>query len=306
LPLSCRTEETGPERAAALEVEPTSLDLMVNEVIHLHAVLRSAAGASLAGRVVTWASRDPEIATVSALGAVTGVSVGQAAVIVASEGVTAEVPVSVIPAIGEVDVTVAKIGHAADPQGFHFLLNGQPLDDPLDTFGRRLIVLPVGMHTASLVDLDDRCELVGEASRVLFVYPRQRQTLTFLVACLLPGQLVVKTQTIGQRSVSDPYRITFDGGAGVSIDPDGELRFDLHPRTYQVALSTLDARCLVANALQQATVLESSTVTIQFQVRCYPDPPGLSGEKPRLLQLGVRVRSLRDRSRRRASLQRRR
>jgi dipeptidyl aminopeptidase/acylaminoacyl peptidase len=135
------------------------------------------------------------------------------------------------------------------------------------------------MHTVSLVDLDDRCELVGEASRVLFVYPRQRQALTFHVACLLPGQLVVKTQTTGQRNVSDPYRVTLDGGAGVSIDPDGELRFELHPQAYQVALSTLDARCLVANALQQATVLESSTVTIQFQVRCYPDPPGLSGEK---------------------------
>ena len=252
---------------------------MVNEEVHLHPIPLSAAGASLPGRVVTWASRNPGIATVSALGAVTGVSVGQTTVIVASEGIAAEVPVSVIPAVGELDVSVTKFGHAADPEDFQLLVNGQPLDDPLDTFGRRLIVLPVGMHTASLEDLDDHCEIVGEQSRIVFVYPRQRQALTFNVACLLTGQLVVTTQTTGQRSVSDPYRVTLDGGDGVFIDPDGELRFDLHPGTYQVALSTEDPRCLVADAMQAATVLESSTLTIQFQVRCYADPPGLAGEK---------------------------
>ena len=277
--MSCHSDQTGPGPVAALLVEPTSVELMVNEVLQLVAVPQDAAGTAVVGHPATWTSQEPLVATVTSYGRVTGVSTGRTTLIAVSEGVTAEVPVSVIAAVGEVEVMVNKVGLAADPQGFRLLIDGQPLGDPLATVGRRLVELPVGMHTVRLEDIESRCELLGEASRVVFVLTRQRAALTFNIACRLPGQLVVKTQTIGQRSVSDPYRITLEGGAGFAIDPDGELRIDLPARTYHVALSTLDARCLVGTAHVEVGVFEGLTSTIQFQVRCYADPPSLTGEK---------------------------
>ncbi len=276
--MSCQ-DETAPERVTTLQVEPTSLELMVNEVVQLHAVPRSEAGTPLSGRAVTWTSRNPAIATVNSSGAASAVSIGQTTLLAASEGITAEVQVSVIAAVGEVEVNVNKVGRAADPIGFQLLVDDQPLGDPLVTFGRRLLVLPVGLHWASMVNLDPRCELPGGSPRAMFVTARQRTTLTMEIACLLDGQLIVKTQTTGLRSGAGPYRITLDGGADVPIEPEGELRFDLRPRTYQVALSTLDPRCYAVIPSQLATVPESATLTIQFQVRCYPQPPTLAGEK---------------------------
>lgn len=277
--MSCHSDDTGPGPVATLQAAPTSVDLMVNEVVQLVAVPHDAAGTALVGHPATWTSQDPLVATVTSFGRVTGVSPGRTNLIAVSEGVTAEVPVSVIPAVGEVEVMVNRVGSAADPQGFKLLIDGQALGDPLATVGRRVVELPVGMHTVRLEDIESRCELIGESSRVVFVLTKQRATLTFNIACRLPGKLVVKTQTVGQRTVSDPYRITLDGGAGVAIDPDGELRFDLPARKYQVALSTQDARCVAGTAHQEAGVFEGLTSTIEFQVRCYPNPPSLSGEK---------------------------
>ena len=276
--MSCHSDQTGPGPLAALHVESTSLELMVNEVVQLVAVPQDVAGTALT-RLVTWTSQVPSVATVTSFGRVTGVSVGRTTLIAVSEGITAEVTVSVIPAVGEVEIMVNRVGSAADPQGFRLLIDGQPLDDPLATVGRRVIALPVGMHTVRLEDIESRCELIGESSRIVFVVTRQRVALVFNVACRLPGQLLVKTQTVGQRTVSDPYRITLDGGADIAIDPDGELRFDLQPRKYQVTLSTQDARCLAGTPRQEVGVFEGFTSTIEFQVRCYADPPSLTGEK---------------------------
>ena len=277
--LSCNSEHTGPGPVAVLYVEPTSLEVMVNEGVQLTAIPQNVTGTALTGRLVTWTSQDPSIATVTSFGRVTGVSIGQTTLVATSEGVTANVAVSVIAAVGELEVTVLKVGHAADPQGFRLLLDDEPLGDPLATIGQRLVEVPAGMHTLRLEDVESRCELMSESSRIVFVVPRQRVALSFTIVCRLPGQLVVKTQTIGQRTVSDPYRITIDGGAGIDIPPDGELRFDLQPRAYQVALSTLDPRCLVGTSRVGVGVIEGLTTTAQFQVRCYPDPPTLSGEK---------------------------
>jgi Bacterial Ig-like domain (group 2) len=275
--MSCHSDQTGPGPVAVLRVAPTSLEVMVNEAVQLVAFPEDAAGTALSGRQVTWTIQEPLIAAVTSFGRVTGVSTGHTTLTAVSEGVTAEVPVSVIAAAGEVQIDVNKVGAAADPQGFRLLVDGQPLGDPLATVGRRLVELPVGMHTVRLEDIESRCELIGESSRVVFVLTRQRAALAFNIACRLPGQLLVKTHTIGQRIVNNPYRISVDGGADLAIDPDGELRFELPARKYQVALMTLDTRCLVGTARQEVGVFESIISTIEFQVRCYPEPPSLTG-----------------------------
>ena len=276
--LSC-DEQTAPEKIARLQVEPASLDLMVTEIGQLQAIPQDEAGNILTRRFTTWASRDQSVATVNPAGLVTAVGIGQTIITGTAEGVSADVPVSVIAAVGEVDVTVNKIGRAADPQGFQVLIDGQTLGDPLTTLGHRIVQLPVGRHTASITGIESHCDLLSAPSQVVFVVPRQRVLLYFSVACLEEGQLKVKTVTTGQRTSSDPYRLSIDGGAGVAIDANTELQLELRPRKYLVALNTMDTRCLVKTAIQQVEVFEGYPITIQFQVRCYPDPPSLAGER---------------------------
>lgn len=278
--LSCNAdEETGLDPVTTIQVTPVTLDLMVNEVAWLSAVTKNEAGLLLTRRTVTWTSRNPLVATVASPGIVTAIGIGQTTIVATSEGVSTEVPVSVRAGAGEIDILVDKVGLAADPQAFQVLLDGQPLGNPLTTFGRRLVELPVGMHTVTLTGLDSRCDLISNSSQVAFVVPRQRVFLLFSIACLLPSQLTVKAQTIGQRVVNAPYSVAVEGGAAVDIASDGEVRFDLKPRTYEVAFRTQDAHCLPGSAKQLANVREGIATTIQFVAKCYPEVPSLKGEK---------------------------
>jgi hypothetical protein len=277
--MSCNSEPTAPESVESVHINPPALDLMVNEYRQLVAVPKNAEGVSLANRTVTWASNDPSIATVTATGLVTAIALGSTNVVATSEGVSTAVPVSVTAAVGELDITVRKIGLAADPQGLTVLIDGEPLGNPLTTVGSRVVTLPVGMHTASISGVESRCNLLGDPSAVTFVVTRQRVALTFFITCLQPGRLRVVTETTGQRTNNNPYRISIDGGEEMAIDANGEVVLDLRPQTYRVALATEDVRCLVGAGLREIAVREALSDAVLFQVRCFPDPPSLAGEK---------------------------
>jgi WD40 repeat protein len=251
---------------------------MLNEVLQVQAYPQNATGKFLPNRKVTWASGDPLVATVSSDGVVSAVALGNTTVFAASEGIAAQIPVSVEPARGDVDIIVNKLGRAAFPSGLQVQIDGEPIDMS-PTGGQLQITLPVGSHTANIANIDAPCELLGEASRVLFVVARQRTTLRIDLSCLLDGQLVVKSQTSGARTPVGPFRFIVDDGVENAIDANGEVRFTLRPKTYQVSLSTNDARCLTSNPVQQAFVNESMAATVQFVVRCYENPPALIGEK---------------------------
>ncbi len=70
------------------------------------AELRDATGSVLVGRAITWSSSNSLVASVSASGVVTGVSIGSANIIATSEGVTGQAPISVtVPAVASVVVS---------------------------------------------------------------------------------------------------------------------------------------------------------------------------------------------------------
>jgi hypothetical protein len=164
LPLlvSCHSDGTGPDRVAQLEAVPTAVEVMVNESSQLHAIPHDQAGAALKIGPVLWSSQEPLVASVTTSGRVTGVSIGQTTVVGTLQGVTTEVPVTVIAGVGTVQITVIKLGAAADPQGFRLLIDDQALGDPLVTVGQRTVELPAGKHTVSIENIESRCQLVGE------------------------------------------------------------------------------------------------------------------------------------------------
>src|SRR5439155_785581 len=94
---------------ASVTVSSTSASIAVGATQQLAAVTKDSAGASLAGRVVTWASSNPAVATVNSAGLVTGVAAGSATITATSEGKsgTAVITVTIVP-VASVTVSPAS------------------------------------------------------------------------------------------------------------------------------------------------------------------------------------------------------
>src|SRR6266850_1663508 len=90
-----------PPAVASVTVTPATDTVVVTDTMRLTATAKDAAGHVLSGRVVTWASSSPAVATISATGLVTGVAEnGVAATITAtSEGVSGSAAITVSPGL---------------------------------------------------------------------------------------------------------------------------------------------------------------------------------------------------------------
>src|SRR2546428_11296444 len=80
---------------ASLQVSPSSANMFVGQTLPLTATPRDAAGNTLTGRPVTWASSSPNVATVSNTGQVAGVTQGSATITATSESKTATATINV-------------------------------------------------------------------------------------------------------------------------------------------------------------------------------------------------------------------
>jgi uncharacterized protein YjdB len=75
-----------PPPVASVSVSPPTASIALAGTVQLTATTRDAAGHELSGRTVEWSTSDPNIATVSASGLVTGTGGGQATITATSEG----------------------------------------------------------------------------------------------------------------------------------------------------------------------------------------------------------------------------
>ncbi len=105
--LSCTGGVDGPPAVATVTVSPSAGTVEVGSTLQLSASPQSASGSALPNPVA-WSSAAPAIATVTATGTVTGVSVGAATITAASGGTQGTMSVSVIPpAVATIAVSLA-------------------------------------------------------------------------------------------------------------------------------------------------------------------------------------------------------
>jgi uncharacterized protein YjdB len=109
---------------ASVTVAPITATLRIGGTQQLTATSADAAGATLAGRVVTWSSAANAIASVSAAGLVTAVAAGTATITATSEGksATSEIVVSSTPAASITGISPATLtsGTVATIDGSNF------------------------------------------------------------------------------------------------------------------------------------------------------------------------------------------
>ena len=83
---------------ASVAVSPATASRQVGQTVQLTATPRDASGTALIGRVVTWASSNPAIATVTGSGLVSGVAAGPATITATSEGQSGSAAITVTAA----------------------------------------------------------------------------------------------------------------------------------------------------------------------------------------------------------------
>ncbi len=113
-------------------VSPAVASVAAGQTVQLTATPKDVSGNPLSGRVVTWASTSPGVATVSGSGVVSGVAAGAATVTAACEGQsgTAAITVTVVP-VASVAVSPASasvtVGQTAQLAATPKDANGNPL-----------------------------------------------------------------------------------------------------------------------------------------------------------------------------------
>src|SRR5204862_1875862 len=85
---------------ASVTVSPATASVTAGQTAQLTATPKDAGGTPLAGRVVTWGSSNPAVATVNGSGLVTGMAAGSATITATSEGQSgsAALTVTTVPA----------------------------------------------------------------------------------------------------------------------------------------------------------------------------------------------------------------
>ena len=97
LAAACGSDSTGPQAVASVQISPATFQVQAGASVSLTAIPRDASGNALTGRAVTWASGNSAVATVSAAGAVSGVSTGATTITATSDGVGGTANVTVTP-----------------------------------------------------------------------------------------------------------------------------------------------------------------------------------------------------------------
>lgn len=95
LTVSCGSSSEPPPPVATVTLTPADDTVRVGETAQLTSTTKDANGNALSGRVVTWVSGNPGVASVSQTGLVTGVSDGTATITATSESKTATAAIRV-------------------------------------------------------------------------------------------------------------------------------------------------------------------------------------------------------------------
>lgn len=228
-----------PQPVATVVVQPVALDLRVGGSRALTARTLAASGTELPGRVVTFSSGDPSVATVSTAGIVTGVAPGSATITVASEGRTTLVAATVTPVpVASVAITP---GTADVTLGATLALSAATLDSIGRPLAGRAVAWSTGDATVAAVSAAGVVTGVGVGSTrvtatsggqsasipvVVTARPVAAVSVSLTPATLAPGEsapLVVRLtdatgQTLAGRAIayaSDASGVATVSAAGV-------------------------------------------------------------------------------------------
>ena len=183
---------------ASVTVSPAAATIVVGGTQQLSAVTKDSAGNTLNGRVVTWSSSNPAVATVSASGLVSGVAAGSASITATSEGKTGSAAVTVqTPPTVSGDTIPLQIVRMDGGSGSALVSNGVPLPKgkitPSNT--SHVVLLVGGQEQAIHVEALSGNYPDGSARALLLQFQYTVNTGSPIAALLITGPSVTRTKT---------------------------------------------------------------------------------------------------------------
>jgi hypothetical protein len=167
---------------ASVSVSPASATLSIGATQQLSAVAKDSAGNTLTGRVITWSSSNPAVATVSGSGLVTAIAAGSATITATSEGkngtsvITVPAPPTQPPPVTHAGYYVAPTGSAGNtgqinsPWSLAHALSHPAAVQPGDTIWLRGGTYKVGALSSTLTG-------TAASPIILRQYPGERASI---------------------------------------------------------------------------------------------------------------------------------
>jgi uncharacterized protein YjdB len=181
-----------PGAVASVTVTPSPITMVSGQTQPLTAAVKDASGTVLTGKIITWASSNTAVATVSSSGVVTAVAAGTATITGTADGVSGSSAVTVTAA-GAANVSVSPsaptivVGGTTQLTATVTDVNGNPITSPNVTWS----------SSSPLVAL---------------------VSSTGLVSALLPGTSTI-TATSGTKSGTSAVTVTLVPVASVTVSP---------------------------------------------------------------------------------------
>ncbi|MCA0374079.1 MAG: Ig-like domain-containing protein [Gemmatimonadetes bacterium] len=258
-----------PQSVASVTVVLSSTSLRVGGTLTATADLKSATGALLAGRTVTWASSDPSVATVGPSGVVTGVSVGTAAITATSEGKAGTSALSVVPA--PVQTVSVAVSSASLIQGTTATATATLQDDRGQTLSGRSVAWASNAPTVATVDGSGLITAVGVGAANIIATSEGRSGQASIT--VLPVPVATVLVTLSSNSVAPGGTVQ---ATAIARDASGNA---LSGRA--VTWSSSSPAIATVNALGLVTAVGSGTSIISATVE------GRSGQASLTVQQAV-------------------
>ncbi len=204
---------------ASVTVSPASASVAQGQTTQLSATTKDANGNTLSGRVVTWTSSNPSVATVNGSGRVTGVGAGSATITATSEGQsgTAAITVTSVP-VASVTVSPAS---ASVGVGQTVQLTATPKDANANPLTGRTVTWSSSNTSVATVNGSGLVSGVAAGSATITATSEgQSGTSAITVTGAAPGCATSTTafQNSGFTSQNGSFTATFDAtpnGAGL-------------------------------------------------------------------------------------------
>lgn len=275
-----------PAPVASVEVSPGTADLVIGGMQQLSATMRDAGGGTLSGRTATWSSSAPGVASVSASGLVTGVTVGTATITATSEGRsgTATITVSPVP-VANVLVTP---GTAEVVLGFTQQLSAAPRDAANNPLTDRPVTWSSSNTTVASVSTAGLVTAVAVGQATITATSEGQSGTATITVIPVPVATVVVTPPTSTVEVNATQQL-----AAATLDADNNPLPDR-----PVAWSSSNATIASVSATGLVTGVAIGTVTItatsegksgtaQVTVTPVAGSPVITGISPAILVPGA-------------------
>ena len=242
---------------ATVTVAPPSAGLNTGQTVQLSATTRDSAGNVLAGRVVTWGSSAPSVATVTSGGLVTGVAAGTATMTATSEGKsgTSAITVTFVP-VATVTVTPASANLAV---GQTVQLTATPKDANGNTLTGRTITWATSNASVATVTTSGSVKGVTAGSATITATSEGQSGSSAISVRIVPVATVAVSPASASVQVGGTVQLT-----AVTKDSAGNT---LTGRTITWASSNSTVATVSTTGLVSGLLIGSATITATSEAK---------------------------------------